>query len=551
MDGVDASLIETDGESLIKIKGSLNVPYEESFKLELIENISNKKISSQTELKLTQFHADAVSKLIEKENLIKSQIDLIGFHGQTIHHDTDNQITIQMGDGDLLAKLCDIDVVNDFRSNDVLNGGQGAPLVPLFHQAIIGDLPKPFMILNVGGVANVSWVDEMDEVSAFDSGPGNALIDDFMYQRTGSRMDQNGNLALSGKVNSKVLNTLMENPFFEMKGPKSLDRNHFDSSPVFELSDADAVMTLCAFTAEAVRKSISHFQNSPSLCAVSGGGRKNKAIIRELEKRLETKISTTEEFGWEGDYLESQAFAYLAVRSVKVVNDFRSNDVLNGGQGAPLVPLFHQAIIGDLPKPFMILNVGGVANVSWVDEMDEVSAFDSGPGNALIDDFMYQRTGSRMDQNGNLALSGKVNSKVLNTLMENPFFEMKGPKSLDRNHFDSSPVFELSDADAVMTLCAFTAEAVRKSISHFQNSPSLCAVSGGGRKNKAIIRELEKRLETKISTTEEFGWEGDYLESQAFAYLAVRSAKGLPLSLPSTTGVSKPVSGGTLHPKGV
>ena len=121
-----------------------------------------------------------------------------------------------MGDGDLLAKLCDIDVVNDFRSNDVLNGGQGAPLVPLFHQAIIGELPKPFMILNVGGVANVSWVDEMDEVSAFDSGPGNALIDDFMYQRTGSRMDQNGNLALSGKVNSKVLNTLMENPFFEM-----------------------------------------------------------------------------------------------------------------------------------------------------------------------------------------------------------------------------------------------------------------------------------------------------------------------------------------------
>jgi anhydro-N-acetylmuramic acid kinase len=317
MDGVDASLIETDGESLIKIKGSLNVPYEESFKLELIENISKKKISSQTELKLTQFHADAVSKLIEKENLIKSQIDLIGFHGQTIHHDPDNQITIQMGDGDLLAKLCDIDVVNDFRSNDVLNGGQGAPLVPLFHQAIIGDLPKPFMILNVGGVANVSWVDEMDEVSAFDSGPGNALIDDFMYQRTGSRMDQNGNLGLSGKVNSKVLNTLMENPFFEMKGPKSLDRNHFDSSPVFELSDADAAATLCAFTAEAVRKSISHFQNSPSLCAVSGGGRKNKAIIRELEKRLETKVSTTEEFGWEGDYLESQAFAYLAVRSVK------------------------------------------------------------------------------------------------------------------------------------------------------------------------------------------------------------------------------------------
>ena len=183
--------------------------------------------------------------------------------------------------------------------------------------------------------------------------------------------------------------------------------------------------------------------------------------------------------------------------------------------------------------------------------MDEVSAFDSGPGNALIDDFMYQRTGSRMDQNGNLALSGKVNSKVLNTLMENPFFEMKGPKSLDRNHFDSSPVFELSDADAAATLCAFTAEAVRKSISHFQNSPSLCAVSGGGRKNNAIIRELEKRLETKVSTTEEFGWEGDYLESQAFAYLAVRSVKGLPLSLPSTTGVSKPVSGGTFHPKGV
>mgnify|MGYP005716163339 FL=1 len=119
----------------------------------------------------------------------------------------------------------------------------------------------------MGGVANVSWVDEMDEVSAFDSGPGNALIDDFMYQRTGSRMDQNGNLALSGKVNSKVLKTLMENPFFEMKGPKSLDRNHFDSSPVFELSDADAAATLCAFTAEAVRKSISRFQNPPkSLC---------------------------------------------------------------------------------------------------------------------------------------------------------------------------------------------------------------------------------------------------------------------------------------------
>ena len=218
MDGVDLSVIKSDGNDQFSSIYDTYKEFDDGLYKQLISlrdkirNFTDLKNHSKeindVEKKFTLFNSHLINEVIGD---INEDIDLIGFHGQTIHHDPDKNITIQMGDGDLLAKLCDIDVVNDFRSNDVLNGGQGAPLVPLFHQAIIGDLPKPFMILNVGGVANVSWVDEMDEVSAFDSGPGNALIDDFMYQRTGSRMDQNGNLALSGKVNSRVLKKLMEN----------------------------------------------------------------------------------------------------------------------------------------------------------------------------------------------------------------------------------------------------------------------------------------------------------------------------------------------------
>lgn len=324
IDAVDAAIIETDGEVVKTVGGFITVAYDEGIKNRLIQSIEKKSvIDVGIEKDITIAHVQAVEKLLAQENKNSSEIDLIGFHGQTIFHDPDNGFTNQIGDGELLAKLTSIDVVNDFRSNDVANGGQGAPLIPIFHQAIFNNHEKPISIINVGGVANVSYLGKNSELIAFDTGPGNALIDDIVRIHKVGEYDEDGNLAAKGEINQEILADLIDNPFFERPVPKSLDRNEFSEAvkKVEGLSLEDACATLTAFTAVTIIMADKHFPEKPIMSYITGGGSKNKFLMSCLHKLLDGKVKVIEEAKSEnieyfGDAIEAQGFAFLAVRSI-------------------------------------------------------------------------------------------------------------------------------------------------------------------------------------------------------------------------------------------
>ena len=316
MDGVDAAYLKTNGIDFIETGMAITLPYSDSFRNELSEVVSQGLYSKNVEYQITNIHADAVKHLIKKSGDSRVFVDLIGFSGHTIFHIPDEKKTLQIGDGAMLSDLIGIDVVCDFRRNDLINGGQGAPLAPVYHQVLATKLKKPVGIINIGGVANITYIGTEDELISFDTGPGNALIDDFIFSRLGYRQDTGGKLALSGKLDKKILESLMDHTYFSLNIPKSLDRNQFTFTPTNELSDADGAATLTAFTAESITRSINFLPKTPFLWLVTGGGRYNEAILRELRSRLGKEVKTVEEVGWQGDAIEAQAFAYLAVRSV-------------------------------------------------------------------------------------------------------------------------------------------------------------------------------------------------------------------------------------------
>jgi anhydro-N-acetylmuramic acid kinase len=235
---------------------------------------------------------------------------------------------------------------------------------------------------------------------------------------------------------------------------------------------------------------------------------------------------------------------------IDVVNDFRSADVKAGGQGAPLVPLYHAALVkkaGRFDLPVVLVNIGGVANVTYIGKNGEVLAFDTGPGNAPIDDWMHRHSGKPVDENGDVARTGKVNDAALTKMLENKFFALTPPKSLDRLDFGASAVEGLSPEDGAATLTAFTAASIAKARAHFADMPNTWIVCGGGRYNRTLMDGLRARVNAPVIAAEEAGWAGDFIEAEAFAYLAARAVKGLPLSLPTTTGVREPMTGGKLH----
>ncbi|MEZ7975329.1 MAG: anhydro-N-acetylmuramic acid kinase [SAR324 cluster bacterium] len=316
MDGIDAAFLKTDGLFHVEVGEAITVAYSEDLRHKLSELVSSGMYSKNVEEQITVKHAEVITQLLKKTNTAVDEIDLIGFHGHTVFHCPARRETLQIGDGELLAKLTGVDVVCDFRSNDVKQGGQGAPLVPLYHQAVATKLTKPLAILNLGGVANISWLGHEDELLAFDTGPGNALLDDFISLHLGERLDTGGKLSLSGNVDQGSLKTLLEHPYFLRKAPKSLDRNEFDLTPVSQLSIADGAATLCAFTAESVSKCTRLIPEYPTMWLITGGGRHNLAMMQELKKRLESPVISVDDVGWNGDFLEAQAFGYLAVRSV-------------------------------------------------------------------------------------------------------------------------------------------------------------------------------------------------------------------------------------------
>jgi len=317
-DGVDAALLTTDGLAHVEAGASLSHPYPEDFRRRLRSVLGGKGPVEEVAEELTRRHAAAVADLLRQAGLAPSDVGLLGFHGQTVLHEPEKGRTWQIGDGGLLARLTGIDTVSDFRSADVANGGQGAPFVPLYHQALAAGLPeRPLAVLNLGGVGNVTWVGGAPgDLVAFDTGPGNALVDDWALRHTGTPVDEDGRLARSGRVDRAALAALMTHSYFDRPPPKSLDRDAFDAGPVAGLSPADGAATLVAFTAAAVARGRDILPAPPQRWLVTGGGRRNPAVMAALAEALGQPVAPVESVGWDGDVLEAQAFAYLAVRSL-------------------------------------------------------------------------------------------------------------------------------------------------------------------------------------------------------------------------------------------
>lgn len=314
LDGVDAAFLETDGENHIKPGPFVSVPYEEGLRARLRACFG--KTAEETrdvENDLTVAHAEAIKKL----GVSLKDVDLIGFHGQTISHAPEKGFTCQIGDGELLASLTGVRVVNDFRTADVKAGGQGAPLVPVYHQALAGKLDKPVVFINIGGVANVTYVGTNGSLLAFDTGPGNALVDDWMLKKSGHKFDEAGKAALAGRVDEAVLKQLLAHPFFAAPVPKSLDRNAFASKIYEGLSLENGAATLAAFTVQSIARAAKFFPGTPQQWIVAGGGRHNNYLMQELQRALKAPVVSIDTLGFDGDAIEAEAFAYLAVRSVR------------------------------------------------------------------------------------------------------------------------------------------------------------------------------------------------------------------------------------------
>ena len=315
LDGIDAALIKTDGQTVGEMGPWLTIPYDEEIRIRLRDAVREQGDIPALEKELTERHAVAVHALLQSAGLSASDIGVIGFHGQTIAHRPHQGITRQIGDGALLAKLTGINVVNDFRSPDVAAGGQGAPLVPLFHAALAKDLELPVAVLNIGGVANVTWIGKGGELLAFDTGPGNALINDWVHQKIGADCDMDGTWAKSGSVAQYVVFAMLRDAFFDKMPPKSLDRNHFKLAPITYMSLEDGAATLTEFTAASVMEASGYFPEPVKQWLVCGGGRHNPAIMGALQQKLEN-VKPVDVLGWQGDALEAQAFGFLAMRSL-------------------------------------------------------------------------------------------------------------------------------------------------------------------------------------------------------------------------------------------
>lgn len=321
MDGIDAALLWTDGIAMVKRGPALTVPYRPALRRRLQRVVANRgedrKDTASVERDITLAHVEAVERLMVAASLAPTAIDVVGFHGQTVFHNPAALVTRQIGDAGLLAQRLGIGVVGQFRIADVEAGGQGAPLVPLYHAALASKLEKPLAVLNIGGVANVTWLGGEGDIVAYDCGPGNALIDDFVNARTGNAYDAAGTLSLSGTPDAAVLARLLDNSYFDLPPPKSLDRNAFGGSGVAGLSVADGAATLAAFTVQAAARSILKL-GRPAQLLVCGGGRLNRGLMAGLSAALPgTDVAPVEKVGWRGDALEAEAFAYLAVRSLK------------------------------------------------------------------------------------------------------------------------------------------------------------------------------------------------------------------------------------------
>ncbi len=317
LDGViDVALIETDGHGYVKPLGYYEHPYDIAVRDEVRQSFGktsyDNTVENAEEL-VTDLHIDAVKAGIKA---FGQTPDVIGFHGQTITHDPDLAFTWQIGDGQKLAVSAGVPVVYDMRQQDIKSGGQGAPLLPLYHQAILSGRDHPVAVLNLGGVANMTYIGADGGLVAFDCGPGNALMDDFVKSRTGADFDENGRLASRGVVQENLIKDFIAHPYFKQKPPKSLDRNAWTLENVQYLSDEDGMATLMEMTMEGVERALTFMPEMPAQIYASGGGVKNLFLMDSLRSRLNAPLGTINDVGFNGDATEAEGFAYLAVRSL-------------------------------------------------------------------------------------------------------------------------------------------------------------------------------------------------------------------------------------------
>ena len=345
LDGIDAALIETDGEAFVRPIAFRGEPYSDAARAQLAEATrmaltfdkprASPPVVAVGEL-ITRAHVFAVHKLLADAGVAAADVDVIGFHGQTIAHRPDRRWTWQIGDGAAVARATGITTVSDFRSADVAAGGQGAPLLPVYHAALAAGLEGPVAVLNLGGVGNITFIPggldmhdsremsperaqmaDRDGLVAFDTGPANGLIDSWVEAETGARYDAGGALAASGRVDETVLTAMLDHPFFDAPPPKSLDRNDFTIQPARGLSAADGAATLTAFTAATVAEALRHLPARPVRLLVAGGGRHNPTMLAMIAARTGLVVEPTDVLGWNGDALEAEGFAYMAVRTLK------------------------------------------------------------------------------------------------------------------------------------------------------------------------------------------------------------------------------------------
>jgi anhydro-N-acetylmuramic acid kinase len=306
MDGVDAAVITTDGEMLLEPGAHLTMPYDRDFRERLRNLVSGKGDLESVEDELTTYHARAVTVLLRSAGMNAKEIDVIGFHGHTILHNPEDGHTWQIGDGAKLAAKTRVNVVYDLRA-------------AVFHRALSGQMSRPLAVLNIGGVANLTWIGGGDnDLMGFDTGPGNALIDDWIMRNTGAAFDQDGMLAAAGRASPVKLAKLMTHPYFKQQPPKSLDRDDFVSFAAEVLqsqSTENGAALLTAFTVESIAHAVNHLPLPPSQWIIVGGGRHNQALMTRLRTRMDAEILCADDIGWSGDAVEAQAFGYMAVRS--------------------------------------------------------------------------------------------------------------------------------------------------------------------------------------------------------------------------------------------
>jgi anhydro-N-acetylmuramic acid kinase len=316
MDGIDVAFLETDGESFLAAGAFESTPYPDDLRRTLLRLPADGVDIESLERDVTDLHSHAVRSFCTANGIALDSIDLVGFHGQTISHDPAKGKTWQLGDGQRMADTLGTVIVNCFRQNDMKHGGEGAPLAPAYHRAIVRSLSidHPVAVLNIGGVSNVTLI-YRDVLYACDCGPGNALIDDWVSAHCSVPFDEGGKIAAAGRVEPRALARMLEDPYFRRPGPKSLDRNAFSIAAVSKLSAEDGAATLSAFTAAAIAAEAPRLPCVPEEWIVAGGGRLNAHLLDELRRRLVAPVKTAEDFGWNGNAIEAQAFAYLAVRS--------------------------------------------------------------------------------------------------------------------------------------------------------------------------------------------------------------------------------------------